>query len=235
MALQATAERVPRSDWPMFEAYGVAVICLLMGMVIGYLIPESPSQPAMASANSSVPRTAPLKRSSPAVQPGSVHVPTMEEMKHMADVQAHPLLEELKSDGHNAQVLAQLGAIYHKTHQFTQAADYYRRAVECAPNDIEIRNKLASSLYRAGDVEGAVGQLNAVLKLQPNDPNALFNLGMIRWQGKNDGKGAVAAWRQLLKANPQLSSDRRAEVEKLMADVLTRLGQPGEPRRSVQP
>ena len=46
---------------------------------------------------------------------------------------------------------------------------------------------------------------------------------MIRLQGKWDGKGAVAAWQQLLKSNPQLSDDRKAEVQKLMANVLTTL------------
>ena len=47
---------------------------------------------------------------------------------------------------------------------------------------------------------------------------------MNRLQGKSDGKGAVAAWQRLLKSNPQLSADRKAQVQKLMADVLTSLG-----------
>ena len=42
---------------------------------------------------------------------------------------------------------------------------------------------------------------------------------MIKWQGKQDSKGALAAWQELLKSNPQLSPDRKAQVEKLMADA----------------
>jgi len=42
---------------------------------------------------------------------------------------------------------------------------------------------------------------------------------MIRWHGKQDGRGALAAWQELLKSNPQLSADRKATVQKLMADV----------------
>jgi cytochrome c-type biogenesis protein CcmH/NrfG len=30
----------------------------------------------------------------------------------------------------------------------------------------------------------------------------LFNLGVVRWQGKLDPKGAIEAWEQLLKLNP---------------------------------
>jgi len=33
----------------------------------------------------------------------------------------------------------------------------------------------------------------------------------------------VAAWQRLLKTNPQMSSERRAQVQKLMADVKTTL------------
>jgi cytochrome c-type biogenesis protein CcmH/NrfG len=39
-------------------------------------------------------------------------------------------------------------------------------------------------------------------------------------QGKGDAKGALAAWQQLLRSNPQLSADRKAAVQSLMAQVL---------------
>jgi cytochrome c-type biogenesis protein CcmH/NrfG len=42
---------------------------------------------------------------------------------------------------------------------------------------------------------------------------------MIKWQGKQDSQGALAAWRELLKRNPELSAERKATVQKLMAEV----------------
>jgi len=83
---------------------------------------------------------------------------------------------------------------------------------------------LASSLFRGGDADAAIAQLNRALADDPKNANALFDLGMIRLQGKKDGRGALAAWQQLLKSNPQLSPDRKAAVLKLMADVMTTLG-----------
>jgi cytochrome c-type biogenesis protein CcmH/NrfG len=68
-------------------------------------------------------------------------------------------------------------------------------------------------------VDGAISQLQQALHYDPKDANALFNLGMIKWQGKQDGKGALAAWQELLKSNPQLSADRKATVQKLMTDA----------------
>jgi cytochrome c-type biogenesis protein CcmH/NrfG len=74
-------------------------------------------------------------------------------------------------------------------------------------------------MYYDGDADGAIAQLQQSLQYDPKDANSLFNLGMIKWQGKQDSKGALAAWQKLLKSNPQLSADRKATVQKLMADV----------------
>ena len=93
--------------------------------------------------------------------------------------------------------------------------------MQANPKNVALRTKLASSLYRSGDVDGAIAELNRALSYNPRDANSLFNLGMIRLQGKRDTKGALTAWQQLLKSNPQLSADRKAEVQKLIAQVLT--------------
>lgn len=148
----------------------------------------------------------------------------MEEMKQMADKKAAPLLEKLKNDPNNSTVLMQLGAFYYTLHEFKEASSYYDRALQLEPRNVAFRVKLATSLYGDGDVNGAIAQLNQALSYDPKDANALFDLGMIRLKGKQDGKGALAAWQQLLKSNPQLSADRKAAVQKLMADVMTTLG-----------
>ena len=189
-----------------------------------------PSQPAGAMGGGQMPATPAQQtaRAGPASPHGGAmgggRMPSLEEMKRMADKQAAPLLEKLKSDPNNSALLVQVGAIYHATHQFKEAAAYYGRAVQIDPKNVAVRTKLASSLYRSGDVDGAIAQLNQALSYDPKDANALFDLGMIRLQGKQDGKGAVAAWQRLLKTNPQLSADRKAMVQKLMANVLTTLG-----------
>jgi cytochrome c-type biogenesis protein CcmH/NrfG len=38
-------------------------------------------------------------------------------------------------------------------------------------------------------------------------------------QAKNDPSGAVTAWQQLLKLNPMLAKDKKAAVEKLIAQA----------------
>ena len=146
-------------------------------------------------------------------------MPTLEEMKQMADNKAAPLLEKLKNDPNNADLLNQVGKIYEATHQFKDAVSYYQQALKVDPKNTALRTEMASCMYYGGDVDGAIGTLQQALHDKPNDANSLFNLGMIKWQGKQDAKGALAAWHELLKSNPQLSQDRKAQVEKLIADA----------------
>jgi cytochrome c-type biogenesis protein CcmH/NrfG len=198
------------SAWHAKQVYAMAVICLVVGLAIGYLFrgSQSPAAPAQTAAKS---------EAAPTGHMGGV--PSLEQMKQMADKKAAPLLEKLKGDPNNSDLLIQVGNIYKSTHQFKDAAGYYDKVVQVNPKNVAIRTELASCLYYNGDVDGAIGQLQQGLHYDPKDANSLFNLGMIKWQGKQDSKGAVAAWKELLKSNPQLSAERKATVQKLMADV----------------
>lgn len=200
------------SAWRVKQVYGMAVICLVVGVAIGYLFRGSKSPaPAAPAVNAS-------QQSSPAGAMGR-HVPSLAEMKQVADKKAAPLLDKLKNDPANSDLLIQVGNIYKSTHQFKDAVGYYDKALKIDPKNVPIRTEMASCMYYNGDVDAAIGQLQQALHYDPKDVNSLFNLGMIKWQGKQDTKGALAAWRELLKSNPQLSADRKATVQKLIADV----------------
>jgi cytochrome c-type biogenesis protein CcmH/NrfG len=213
MANEPTTEPTAGPSWQAKQVYAMAVISLAVGLAIGYLFRGSqspaapPPQPA-ANAQSAAPAGA-MGR----------HMPSLEEMKQMADKKAAPLLEKLKTDPNDSGLLIQVGKIYSSTHQFKEAASYYGRALQVDPKNVAIRTEMASCLYYNGDVDEAISQLQQSLHYDPKDANSLFNLGMIKWQGKQDSKGALAAWQQLLKSNPQLSAERKATVQKLMADV----------------
>jgi len=193
----------------------MAAVCLLLGLALGYLFRGSKSPAAPVAEAGATP---------PAALAGAMggHMPSLEQMKQMADTKAGPLLEKLKGDPNNRDLLIQVGNIYKATHQFKDAAGYYDKVLQSDPKNVAIRTEMASCLYYNGDVDGALSQLQQSLRYEPKDANSLFNLGLIKWQGKQDSKGALAAWQELLKSNPQLSSDRKATVQKLMADAQTK-------------
>lgn len=202
-------QRAPtESGWTVRQVYVSAAICLVLGVTLGYLFRGSGSSslaPAAATA-------AQAAASAPAM-------PSLEQMKQMADKKAEPLLAKLQNDPNNADLLAKIGNIYESTHQFKEAAEYYDKSLAVDPKNVIIRNELASCLYYTDDIDGALKQLERSLKDDPKNANALFNLGMIRWQGKQDAAGAVTTWKQLLKLNPNLEEQKKAHVRQLIADA----------------
>ena len=198
--------------WTTTQVYAMAGICLAVGLVLGYLFRGSASHSNPASSATEVPAAA----SAPAAHP---QMPSLDDMKRMADKKAEPLLARLKTDPNNSDLLNQLGTLYKATHQFKEAAGYFQKAVDANPKNVAARTDLASCLFYQGDADGAINQLQQSLRYDPKDANSLFNLGMIRLQAKNDPSGAVAAWQQLLKLNPKLAADKKAAVEKLIAQA----------------
>jgi cytochrome c-type biogenesis protein CcmH/NrfG len=114
-------------------------------------------------------------------------------------------------------LLLQIANIYQSTHQFKEATEYFQRALKIDPKNVSARTELASCLYYPGDADGAMSQWNQALKYNPTDANSLFNLGMIKYRGKGDAKGAIAAWQELLTVHAHL--DRQAIVEKMLAEA----------------
>ncbi len=207
---QIAADR-PRTQWQARQVYLMATISLALGLAVGYLLRGSQAPASTASASTMAP--------SSAADAQPQQMPSLEQMKHMGDKAAEPLLAKLKTDPNNADLLAQIGSVYKSTHQFKDAAGYYESSLKIKPKNVAVRTELASCLYYAGDADGALAQLQQSLADDPNDANSLFNLGVIRWKAKKDVSGAMAAWQQLLKNNPSLDQNKRAQVEKLMADV----------------
>lgn len=200
--------------WQNKQVYTMATVCLVVGLAIGYLFRGSGSPaPAISAASQS---SGPAGGMAGHMGGG---MPTLDQMKRMAEKKAEPLLDKLKSDPNNSDLLIQVGTIYKATHQFKEAGEYYEKALKIDPKNIAVRSEFASCLYYNGDVDEAIEQLNQSLRYNPKDPNSLFNLGVMKWQGKQDAAGALAAWQELLKSNPQLSADRKANVQKLIEEA----------------
>lgn len=240
MAAEVSNQSTGGSSWSSTQVYIMAAVCLLLGVAIGYLFrgsqsPTTPAPSAMATqsaapSDAGTSAQAPMQTAAnippsaavasvPSSPPATRQMPSLDDMKKMAEAKAQPLLTKLKKDPRNATVLIQVGNIYESTHQFKDAAGYYDKALHVTPKNIALRTEMASCLYYSGDVDGAIGQLEQSLKYNPKDANSLFNLGMIKLQGKQDSEGALAAWRELLQSNPDLDANHKTTVEKLIADV----------------
>jgi cytochrome c-type biogenesis protein CcmH/NrfG len=137
-------------------------------------------------------------------------------LQGIAGSKAAPLLEQLKKTPKDPQLLAKIGYVYYATHQFKQAAGFYERSL-AARDNVAVRTELGRAYYYAAEPEAAMREFEHIAAVDPGNANALYNLGMIRWKDQSDAPGAIAAWQQLLKTNP--NHPQRAAVEQLIASA----------------
>lgn len=193
--------------WNSSKALGLAVFCLLLGILMGYLIRGSKTpRRTVAQSNSGPVQPA---QSTPQISP--------DQMKHMADQQAEPLLRQLSSDPRNIDVLVKVATVYFSAHQFPESMKYLQTALDVKPDQPALRMQLGRMYYYTGDADKALTEFNKVIEAHPNDADALFNIGMVKWQAKKDAKGAIASWKRLLATNP--NHPKRQEVEQWIATV----------------
>jgi cytochrome c-type biogenesis protein CcmH/NrfG len=183
----------------------LAVIFLLSSVSIGFLAH------AHFRANTVTPRM-----EGPAVAHGSDVKITPEQLKQEAHKQAESLLALMRKSPEDASLPAEIGKLYYQMRQFPMAAKYYEDSVRLKP-DAVVFVKLGGAYHFGGADDKAIGAWNHALHLDPNNPDALFNIGFVKWHAQGNREAAIAAWKQLLKTNP--NHPKRAQVEMLLAQA----------------
>lgn len=207
----------PNSGWNTRQAYFIAAVCFALGVIMGYLL-RTPSPAPLASAPQ-----APQKRAA-APAPSQ---PSPEQLQHMADKQAEPLLARLQQNPKDAAVLAELGKTYLYVRDFQRSTDYYERSVNIKP-DPRVLTTLGGAYHLAGADDKAIDAWQRALKVDPAYADALYNIGLVKWQVESDPAGAIKVWNTLLKTNP--NHPQRAQIEEMIARARQHLNmKPGAP------
>jgi tetratricopeptide (TPR) repeat protein len=217
MQIESSVPARTSQTWRPLHAYLMAVVCLVIGCAIGYLIrgsapPKTTNITAVAPSGNGGP--VPASAANGAAAPAQM--PSLDDMKRMAEKQAQPLLTELEKKPTDAALLNKTALTYKAAHQFEKAAEYFKKSLESDPKNVAVRDDYASCLYFLGDVDGALTQLNKSLTFDPKHAGTLFNIGMIEWRGKNDVDAAVTSWEKLLKLNPGLPQKDKENVQHLI-------------------
>lgn len=205
------------NQWTRPRALALMTVCLFAGIAGGWAIHGTQNPAATPTAKSA---GIPAAAANPAPQ-----APSPDQLKAMADNQAAPLIAKLSTDPKNSDVIISIGNLYYDAKQYPVAVDYYRRALDLKPSDAAVRTDMATAYWYLGDADKAIAEFNTALTYAPTNPNTLFNLGLVKWEGKHDGPGAVADWKKLLATNPNYAS--RNQVEKMLSDVEKQPARPG--------
>ena len=99
--------------------------------------------------------------------------------------------------------------------QTGDAVDSFSDAITLQPDDAEAWHQRAIARYHAGDIPGAIRDLQATLRREPRHFVALETLSHIA-EAQDDWKGAYAAWQKVLELDPKTpgGADRLKDLKK---------------------
>jgi cytochrome c-type biogenesis protein CcmH/NrfG len=202
----------PRKQWTAKSALVLMAVCLMAGVAGGWAVrgARPPSHPDNAKVQVAV-------QPAPSAVAPVTQAPAPDQMKAVADNQAAPLIAKLRVDPKNLELLTSIGNLYYDARQYSVAVDYYGRSLQINPSDAAVRTDMATAYWYMGNADAAIAEFNKALTYAPTNPNTLFNLGLVKWQGKHDSAGAIADWKKLLAANPNY--DAKDKVEQMLSDA----------------
>jgi len=192
--------------WTDVQAYLLAAVCLVLGVALGYLFrgsaaPVAGVAQASAASDGNAAQGQPGQAQPNQAQPAQVQMNPAQQ-KVMVDQAVAPLLATLKISPDDFNTITQLANLYYDGRQYPEAVKYYQLALKLQPTNADVLTDFGTSLWFLGDADGAIAEFQKALSYRPDHPGTLFNLGVVRWEGKLDPKGAVQAWEDLLRLNP---------------------------------
>jgi cytochrome c-type biogenesis protein CcmH/NrfG len=108
----------------------------------------------------------------------------------------------LKDDPKNLKALIELGNIYFDVNQFDPAIQAYSKALEIDPRNADVRTDMGILFRRKGNYDRAIAEFKKAAEDDPNHVNSRYNLGVVLLHDKGDLKGAVKAWEDFLRVEP---------------------------------
>jgi cytochrome c-type biogenesis protein CcmH/NrfG len=188
------------SNWTSTQAYVLAVICLVVGAALGYLVRGS--ETAKPAAVATTENAAAPQGMGGMNGMGGGQMPSPEQMRHMVEKQAEPLFTKLKSNPNDAATLAGIGNVYYDAQLYPDAIEYYDKSLKIDPKNASVRTDMGTAYFYTGNADRAIEEFKKSLQYDPKHGQTLFNLGQVQWQGKGDVKAAVETWEILLKTVP---------------------------------
>jgi cytochrome c-type biogenesis protein CcmH/NrfG len=185
---------------PLTAVTGVAGV--LFGVIVGYMLGVS------RTGAGSLPVTATAQQAASAAPA----VVTEQELQGWRNI--------LASDPKNVRANVELANRLYDAGRYTDALPYYQQAVTLDPKNVSVSTDYATALYYAGKADEALAQLDRSLALDPRHGQTLFNIGIVRRDGRHDAKGAIDAWERLLASVPDYPD--AARVRTMIAELKTR-------------
>ncbi|HUK57262.1 MAG TPA: tetratricopeptide repeat protein [Nitrospiria bacterium] len=125
--------------------------------------------------------------------------------------------KKIDQEPNNVDALLGLANANFMIQRFEKSQEYYDRALKSDPKNVNARLSLANCYIFMQKPDEAIKQLDQILAMQKDYPEALYNKGLILLQSKQDPVGAKQVWTQLISAHPdhELAQQVKGELGRL--------------------
>jgi tetratricopeptide (TPR) repeat protein len=131
--------------------------------------------------------------------------------------QIQTLKEIVKKDPKNLPAWVELGNLYFDTDQPKEAIEAYSRYLAVKPENADVRTDMGVMYRKLGQFDRALEEFRKAARSDPKHANSRYNIGVVLLHDKQDIQGAIKAWEEYLKVDP--NSERaqriRAQIEKM--------------------
>lgn len=186
------------NEEPPYTWMVLAVIMLMIGALGGYAL-SLPSR-TLAAPAPAAPAQAP---------PAASAVADENALAAYRDI--------LVRDPKNAQAAISAGNLLYDARRYAEAIPFYQQAIALDPGNANVSTDLGTALWYSGRADEALAQYAHSLSVDARHAQTLFNMGIVKSEGKRDYAGAAASWEQLLASNP--SYPNAASVRSLIEEA----------------
>jgi cytochrome c-type biogenesis protein CcmH/NrfG len=131
--------------------------------------------------------------------------------------QIQTLKEIVKKDPKNLPAWVELGNLYFDTDQPKEAIEAYSRYLAVKPDNADVRTDMGIMYRKLGQFDKAIEEFRKAAQSDPKHANSRYNTGLVLLHDKGDMKGAIKAWEDYLKVDPNSEKAQRirAQIEKM--------------------
>jgi Tfp pilus assembly protein PilF len=131
--------------------------------------------------------------------------------------QVKTLKEIVKKDPKNLPAWVELGNLYFDTDQPKEAIEAYSQYLAIKPNNADVRTDMGIMYRKLGQFDQAIQEFKKAAQSDPKHVNSRYNIGLVLLHDKQDIQGAVKAWEEYLKVDPNSEKAQRirAQIEKM--------------------
>lgn len=129
------------------------------------------------------------------------------------------LKESLEEDPNNADTWSQLANAYYEIQDYPQSIECYLKLITLVDEKSAVYQDLGVVYRRDGQFEKSIEAFKNATAQNPDNLNALFNIGIVQFHDLDDVTGAKKTWEKVAAVNPnfQLSTGQTIQqlIEKL--------------------